>query len=344
MRASSGVGLFRSMRSAALLTMRFACRSGWPGCTFVLPFGTGNNRGKLVAETLEPAHGWFASDQILMIPLSGMVDSGSLTARGGEPGMLVGLKDRLLAARENRNLRAIVLRIDSPGGTVTAADLIHREITQFKQETKLPVIALMNDMAASGGVYIAMAADEVYALPTTLTGSIGVIAMFPNISELSQKIGLEMNAIKSGRNKDAGSVFRKMSPEQQEIFQTMVNTYYERFLKIVLEGRPKMQEATLREVADGRILTPDQALAAGLIDGVMYPDEVYKRARALAGLQDAAVISYEYPYAYRGHVLAEAGDAAPRADAAGNVNLINFDLGRIAEKLSGPQFMYLWTP
>ena len=146
----------------------------------------------------------------------------------------------------------------------------------------------------------------------------------------------------------ADAQLKKMTEEQQQIFQTMVNTYYERFLKIVMEGRPKMTEATLREVADGRILTPDQAQSAGLIDGVMYPDEVYERAKKLAGLEDAGVVSYEYPYNQRGNVLAQGAGSEPQAGlgtgGSGDFNLINFDLGAIGEQVSGVRFMYLWTP
>lgn len=317
-----------------------ACVFALAGC---ISLGDRYDRGKVHVESIKPADHWYTVDDILMIPLEGMVTEGSMRTYTGQPGMLVELKDRLDAARKNKMIKAVVLRISSPGGTVTASELIHHEIMRFKKETKLPVIAILGDEAASGGYYIATAADEIYALPTTLTGSIGVIFPLPGVKKLGDKIGVEMRVIKSGANKDIASPWNEMSAEQREILQGMIDGYFKIFLKRVTESRePRgLQPSRLRELADGRVFSPDVALKARLIDGIKYPDEVYDRAKELAKIRDARIISYEYRDTYRGHIYANASEAKP---AAGNLNLINIDMGQPFGTQLAPQFLYMWIP
>jgi protease-4 len=262
--------------------------------------------------------------------------------------MLVELRDRLDAARRNPRIRAVVLRIDSPGGTVTAADLIHREIVKFKRETHVPVIATMVDTAASGGIYIAMAADEIYALPTTITGSIGVIAMYPDLSQLLGKVGVGMNVIKAGKLKDEGSPWRPMTDEERQVMQHIVDQYNQRFRDVILESRKDkgLTPEMLAKVADGRVLTPQQAVEAKLIDGIKYQDEAIARAKEVAHLYDAEVVSYEYPYHYRGNIFAR--DEAPKPQAGGQgpiaFNLFSFQSDALVRELFGARFLYLWMP
>jgi protease-4 len=318
-------------------------------CITVNPFGSSNNRGQLNLEVIEPGRGFFTTDEILLLPLSGLVTTGDLsTGFDGTPGMLVALKDRLDAARRNPRIRIVVLRIDSPGGTVTASDLIHREIVRFKEETGLPVIAQLGDTAASGAVYIAMAADEIYALPTTVTGSIGVVAIYPNLEGLIGKLGVGVNVIKAGAMKDAGSPWRSMTDPELEVFQTIVDGMNERFRCVIVDSRADkgLTSATLEQVADGRILTPEQAIKANLIDGVRYHEQVIERARQLAGLPDAAVVSYEYPYQYRGNILARGGRNPARAEAVPSTtfNLLSIGGEPFVRELFGARFLYMWMP
>ncbi|MCE5229280.1 signal peptide peptidase SppA [bacterium] len=298
------------------------------------------DRGKLHREIVKQADHWYTTDQVLLIPLSGVVTEGSMRSYLGEPGMLIALKDRLDVARKNKLIKAVVIRIDSPGGTITAADLIYHEIVEFKKETKLPVVAILGDTAASGGLYVAMAADEVYALPTTLTGSIGVIIQLPGIKRLSDKVGVEMRTIKSGPHKDLASMWNEMSPDERAIFQKMIDQYYARFLGTIIASRAKhgLEESKLRAIADGRVFSPEVAVGAKLIDGIKYPEAVYDRAKGLADIKDAEIISYEYPNNYRGNIYARANDAKPTAD----VNLINIDLG-LGDQ-AAPHFLYMWKP
>jgi protease-4 len=317
-------------------------------CISIPPLGPGSDRGEVSLEVVEPAKGFFTLNQVLLLPLSGLVTIGDQrTGLGGDTGMLVELQDRLKAAKKNKHIRAVVLRIDSPGGTVTAADLIHRELVRFKEETGLPVIALLSDTAASGGIYIAMAADEIYALPTTITGSIGVIALYPNLEGLIKKIGVDVNVIKAGKLKDAGSPWREMTPEERKVFQTIVDQYNTRFRDVIFEGRKDkgMTREDLERVADGRVLTPAQAEEAKLIDGIRYPEEVYQRARERAGVTDATVVSYEYPYHYRGNIYARADQPHPRANGAPmTFNLFSIQGDALMRELFGARFLYLWMP
>jgi protease IV len=322
---------------------------GLQSCMTLPPFLFGANRGKVRVEKVEPAERFWTASEILLIPLSGMVDTGSEKTFAGDPGMLVALKDRLKAAEDNPRIKAVVLRINSPGGGVTSADLIYREILRFKEKTKIPVIAEMTDMAASGGLYIAMGADEIYALPTTITGSIGVITMLPGIKGLSDKIGFEMRIIDSGKYKDAGSPFREMKPEERQIFQNLIDKFYQHFLQVILTSRQSkgLTAEKLKPLADGRILDAEAARQGGLIDGIKYPNEVIERAKELAQVKDAAVISYEYPFAYRGNIYARQDAPEPRAamgDRAGDINLLKLDLGGMDALAQGPKFMYLCLP
>lgn len=313
------------------------------GCIQITPFPSGANRGELKLEVLDEARSLFTTDQVLMIPLEGVVEQRGDGGFFDPPGMLVALKDRLEAVDENPRIRAVVLRIDSPGGGVTAADLIHNEIQRFKaRHPTIPVIAQMGDICASGGVYVAMACDEIHALPTTLTGSIGVIMMLPSIEELGNKIGFEMQVVKSGENKDAGSMFDTLTDEEREIFQGLIDDYYSRFTQLIVESRGEkgLTPERLSELADGRVFNAQTALDAGLIDGIVYPELVYRRAMERAGIDDADIVSYEYRGAYRGHILAET--PAPRG--AGNINLLNIEAGRGPFVPTGPRFHYLWLP
>lgn len=343
--------LSRSFSSSGLARMGLFVLS----CIFVtgcinLPASLfGGGRGPVKPEVIIPSEHFWTSDEILIIDLTGIVaiqGAQGLFGVGG-PGMLVRLKDRLEAAEANPHLRAVILRIDSPGGGVTASDLIHHEIVAFRERTEIPIIAMMMDVAASGGLYIAMAADEIYALPTTITGSIGVISTLPGFAGAAEKLGIEMRVIKSGKNKDVGSPWREMSEEDRAFFQQLIDSMYERFFGIVLEARAPhgLTREKLAEFADGRVLTGLEAAELKLIDGVLYPEQVIARARELAGSEDAAIISYEYPYTYRGNIYATSGVKSP-AVQLGADGLALGGLGRAMDRLfpSDARLLYMWLP
>ncbi len=313
------------------------------GCVNVPPSLFGPQRGKPQVETLREGKGRKRHQQILVIDLEGEVTGGGSDAGlRSSTGMLVTLKDKLKAAEGNKQIKALILRINSPGGGVTPSDLIHQELLAFKEKQQIPVIAHLGDIAASGGVYMAMAADEVYALPTTITGSIGVIAVWPGLQELSEKVGIDMRVFTSADKKDIGSPWRDMTEEEQALIQSMIDGMYERFLSIILDSRKEqgLSREALLTFADGRVFSASEAKDYGLIDGVAYVDEVIQRAMELGDCEGAAVVSYEYPYAYRGNIHANSPVQSPKA-LFGETEISLLPIGDLDSSLEAG-FHYRW--
>lgn len=278
--------------------------------------------------------------KILLMDISGMLsDEGTtpILSLGTPPPrvpMLVRIREELKKAEEDRHVRALIVRVNSPGGTVTASDIVYREIQGFKQRSRLPVVAVLMDVAASGGYYVALAADTIVAHPTTVTGSIGTIMISVNAEGLLQKIGVAATAIKSAELKDMGSPFRPLKPEERAIFQSVIDDLQRQFLAKVIEHR-KLAPEVARKLADGRVYTADQALASGLVDRIGYMSDVVALAQKAAGVDEARVIVYHRPRQYRATYYARA-DEVPGIDAS---------LAQMAGLAAGgPKFMYLWWP
>jgi protease IV len=191
--------------------------------------------------------------------------------------------DELKGYADDSSIKAIVLRIDSPGGAVAPSQEIYAEVK--KAAAKKKVVVSMGSIAASGGYYIASAASRIIANPGTLTGSIGVIMEIPNIEGLLNKIGIKTEVIKSGKNKDIGSMFRSMKPEERALLQGVMDNVHEQFISAVAEGR-KMKVEDVRKIADGRIFTGEQAQKAGLVDELGTLDDAVKTAARLAGIKE----------------------------------------------------------
>ena len=191
--------------------------------------------------------------------------------------------DEIKEYTKDNSIKAIVLRIDSPGGAVAPSQEIYEEVK--KAVAKKKVVVSMGSVAASGGYYIASPATKIIANPGTLTGSIGVIMEIPNIEGLMNKIGVKTEVIKSGRHKDIASAFRTMGKEEREILQGVMDNVHEQFMKAVSEGRKiKMEE--LRKIADGRVFTGEQAKTYGLVDELGTLEDSIKTAAALAGIKE----------------------------------------------------------
>lgn len=180
------------------------------------------------------------------------------------------------------SIKAIVLRVDSPGGAVAPAQEIHEEVKKATLQKK--VIASMGSIAASGGYYIVTPATKVVANPGSLTGSIGVIMEIPNIEGLMNKIGIKTEVIKSGKHKDMASVFRKMGKEERLILQGVLEDVHEQFIKAVSEGR-KLPIESVRNMADGRVFTGKQAKSVGLVDELGNLEDAIMIAARLAGIK-----------------------------------------------------------
>lgn len=187
----------------------------------------------------------------------------------------------LTSFREDETVKAVLIRIDSPGGAVGASQEIYEEIKRTAREK--PVVASMASVAASGGYYAALGASQIFANPGTLTGSIGVILKFANIKEILDKVGYKAEVIKSGTNKDIGSFSRDMTDDERALMQTLIDNVHEQFVQAVSESR-KLPIETVMPIADGRILTGKQALEQGLIDTLGNFTDAAEQAAKMAGL------------------------------------------------------------
>jgi protease IV len=278
--------------------------------------------------------------KILMTDISGFItDDPPSSGLGLGPSaprvpLLVRLREELKKAAEDKDVRALVVRLNSPGGTVTASDIIYRELMLFREQTRVPVIAMMMDVAASGGYYIALAADTVMAHPTTVTGSIGTILVTANVEGLMQKVGVAANTIKSAEHKDIGSPFRAMTPEERRIFQSVIDELQRQFVAKVVERR-RIPDDAARTLADGRIYTAQQALAHRLVDSIGYVPDAIDAAKRTAGVSEAKVIVYKRPREYRATYYAQARTEAGALDAFAQF---------AATAGVGPKFLYLWAP
>lgn len=184
---------------------------------------------------------------------------------------------------KDNSVKAIVLRVDSPGGAVAPSQEIYEEVK--KAVAKKKVVVSMGSLAASGGYYISAPATKIIANPGTLTGSIGVIMEVPNVEGLMNKIGIKTEVIKSGKHKDIASAFRSMGKEERKLLQGVMDNVHEQFIKAVAEGR-KIKLEELRKIADGRIFTGEQAKANGLVDELGTLDDAIATAATLAGLKE----------------------------------------------------------
>jgi len=189
----------------------------------------------------------------------------------------------------DEGVRAIILRIDSPGGGVGPSQEIYREVMKAREKKK--VVTSMGAVAASGGYYVACASDLIVANPGTITGSIGVIMQFSNLEELLKKIGIKGVVLKSGEHKDMGSPFREMTPEEKRIMQETLDNVHQQFIRAVAEGR-KLDQARVIPIADGRIMTGEQAKQLGLVDKMGNLQDAIDEATKLAGITGKPQILY----------------------------------------------------
>ena len=199
-------------------------------------------------------------------------------------------------AQDDPNVQAVILRLDTPGGEVTAADKIYHAICELRKKTNKPVIASMGSVAASGGVYVAVASNYIIANKLTTTGSIGVIAQAYNYTELFKKIGLKAEVYKSGPMKDLLNGARPRTPEEVAIIDEFINEVYSEFVKIVAEGRPNITEEQIRNtpIGDGRFYSGRKALEYGLVDQLGYFEDAVSKAASMASLgSDYQVVSYQ---------------------------------------------------
>jgi len=260
-------------------------------------------RIKLFSEAPEPLKEFTLEgsgvDRILLIPVNGLIsDMPKKGLIGTSPSLVEQVVLQMNKAEKDKRIKAVLFKINSPGGTITASDLLYHEILSFKEKTGAKITVSMMDIATSGAYYMSLPADVIFSHPTTVTGSIGVIFLQPKVSGLMNKIGLGVDVKKFGKNKDMGSPFRDSSEEEQKLMQNAVNDFGERFIRLVQKHR-KPEKQALAEIATARVFLADEALKLGLIDKIGYLSDAVKETKKLAGVpEDARVVVYrrtEFP-------------------------------------------------
>lgn len=278
--------------------------------------------------------------KVAVIPVRGTLSDRpkkSLFRQG--PSVVQEVVSQFRVAEKDPSVKAVVLKVDSPGGTVTASDVLYHEIMAFKERTGAVVVSAMMQTATSGAYYISLPADAIVAHPTTVTGSAGVIFLRPKVRGLFEKIGVDVEVSKSGRLKDMGSPFRGTTEEEEGILQGMIDELAERFLGLVALHRT-IEEQALAEVSTARVYLAPEALELGLVDEVGYLRDALDRARSLGGLpEDARVVVYRRTaYAednlYNTATLQESGQQPRLVDLGPADTLGTIEAG----------FHYLWLP
>lgn len=235
-----------------------------------------------------------ANQKIALLQLEGTIGpTESAGLFGGEGYNHDFFMSQLKAIEEDETVKAILLEVNTPGGGVYESAEIARELTKIQSKREIPLYVSMKNMAASGGYYISAKADKIFATEETMTGSIGVIMTGLNMSEFFDKIGFKDETVKSGQFKDIGSSTRKWTKEEREVLQQNIDSSYNRFVKLVADGRGMSEEA-VKKIADGRIYDGQQAKENGLIDELGYPDEALEALRKEHKLREASVITYDY--------------------------------------------------
>jgi protease-4 len=310
---------------------------------FVLIFVTacGGPRVKLFSDAGDPLKEYTlegkGSDKILLIPVHGMItDTPKERFLAQSQSMVENVVSQLRKAEKDDRIKAVLFEINSPGGTITASDILYHEISSFKERTGKKITVSMLDIATSGAYYVSLPADLITAHPTTVTGSVGVLFLQPKIAGLMEKIGFSVDVKKFGKNKDMGTPFRESSEEEQRLLQKLVDDMGERFMRLVQKHRKPDQHA-LTEISTARIFLADEALKLGLVDKVYYLSDAMRESKQLAGLSaDARVVVYrrtEFPDDTYYNTSTAASEGV-------NVPAVNIELPEMLVLKTG--FYYLW--
>ncbi len=322
----TGQNFQRTLILIAILAFAFI----FSGCAFVnitLPDGKGP-----LQETVIEGKG---KSKILIIDVTGIISDKPRRAglAGKKPPLPAQIREELQKAKADPLVAGVILRIDTPGGTVSASDTIYHEVQDFRRRSKKPVYASITGLGTSGGYYVACAADKIHVHPTAVTGSIGVIAMQLNLEGMLEKIGIKDKTYTTGKNKGMFSPLRADTPEEQQIIQTLLNSFHERFVDIVFGARKdRLSRGAVALLADGRPYTAKQALDSGLIDAVAYMNETIETMKLDLELDEARIIRYVRPGGHGGSIYSIKDSS---------VNILSLDSGLLAD-IEGPEFMYIW--
>lgn len=285
----------------------------------LVAFFAAGEKGKFIEDVIQEG---LRANKIAIINIQGVINSEKAQD----------IYKQLKTAEKDRRIKGLILRVASPGGTISASDQIHNEIQKYREQTGKPVVAFMQAVAASGGYYTSVACNKIVSEPTAITGSIGVIMGYLVLQEmLEEKLGIQPVVVKSGLRKDWPSSFTKPDEEQLKYFQDkLITPAYERFVQIVADGREELGLDEVRRLADGSIYGASEALEEKLIDKIGYLDEAIEEIKSLAGIKEAYVVEYRKPFSI-----------ASFLDARAN-SILKIDRSTLYE-FNTPELLYLWS-
>ncbi len=330
----------RVLPLAARLTFALAAAAlaaAASGCV-VIPLGDLLKGPALREQVLVEGAGLFWKEKIAVVDIDGVI-------RGSEGSSFLFPRENTVAetlaqlelARSDSQVKAVVIRISSPGGEATACDVLHSEIRRFREETKVPVVTCIADVGASGGYYISVAGDVVYAQPTAIVGSVGVILHSFDLSNLLRKIGVAVDPVKAGAMKDLNSPFRPSTEEERKVLQALVDSLYERFVDVVAAGRKELSREDVLKIADGRVVSAQEALSLKLVDKVGYLRDAIREAGELGNVRSPTIVRYtrEATSAAKIYTGSELGRGFPDR---------SFELTVRGALPEAPRLYYLWCP
>jgi protease-4 len=296
-----------------------------------------SNAYTLDETTVAPGKGLFP-DKIAIVEVEGVISNtktgGFLSATENPVSLFT---QELNKAADDSSVKAIVLRVNSPGGTVSASDAMYQILQRFKAKTHKPVVASMQEIGASGAYYVSCASDKIVAQPTSLVGSIGVIFETFNLEGTMSKLGVKPENYKSAAHKDIGSPFREPTDDEKQIMQQLVDDYYARFKMIVTTNRPNVQASDIPMLTDGRVFSGSKAQEVGLVDRTGLLEDAIDLARELSHAPNSEVVEYKRPYGYGGSIYALNSAPQPKAD------VLHLELPEAASMLP-TGFYYIWKP
>jgi len=305
------------------------------GCILYAPVDLGalGSPGKLEESVVLGTTG----PKIVLIEVTGVIseeqDRGRLSL-AERPNMIVETKNVLDRAAEDPDVAGVLLRINTPGGSVSASDTLHHEIERWKTETKRPVVAFLNGLATSGGYYVAMASDRVVSHPSAVTGSIGVIMPGFSIEGLMERYGVVDQTLTSGPYKDAGSMLRDMTPPERAQLSSVIGDLFARFEDVVAKGRPNLSREKVTALSDGRVYSAQQALDSGLVDQLGYLEDAVSEVESRANIAESRVVIYHRANQTRENIYSRTPNIAVQVT---DVNLLPIRRSELA-----PGFYYLW--
>ncbi len=318
------------------------------GCGLALMPGCGDGPAFLIrpvsahqrlTETVVDSDKGLFLPKIALIDVDGMLinrRSSGLFGSGENPVSL--LIEKLDRAAADPCVKAVVLRISSPGGTVQASEIVYNAVVKLRKDTGKPVVACITNVGASGAYYLACAAQRIICQPTSITGSIGVVIQTFNVVGTLKMLGVTTDAVVSGKMKAMANPLEQLTPAQRQILQTIVNEYYAQFVDVVDVGRPQLNRQGVCNLADGRVYTGRQALKLGLVDQLGSVDDAVNWAKAAANIEAAKVVMYARPYGYKSNIYS--GTSLP-------IPLTQFNLLNLPDAdlllLQRPKFLYLWS-